>query len=30
MSFHADMMLQTAMGHERLVGLPVIQGGLRA
>lgn len=29
MSFHTDLLLQTATAHQRLVGLPIIQGCLR-
>lgn len=29
MSFHADLLLQTATAHHRLVGIPIIQGCLR-
>ena len=29
MSFHADLQLQTATAHQRLVGIPIIQGCLR-
>lgn len=29
MSFHADLLLQTATAHQRLLGIPIVQGSLR-